>query len=112
MTKEDYVKALIKSAGHTMKSFAQSIDLPYTTLLGMLTRGLDGASVHNVIRVCQALDITVEDLERVESDGIAPIPFYINEHEKLVIVQYRNLPAMRPAVDAILGIDKVTEDED
>lgn len=43
MTKEDYVKMLISSAGHTIKSFAESIDLPYTSLLGMLSRGLGGS---------------------------------------------------------------------
>ncbi len=70
MTKEDYVKNLISDSGHSVKSFASSIDLPYTTLLGMLNRGLDGASVLNVIKVCKALSITVEDLEHINDNNV------------------------------------------
>ena len=107
MTKEQYVKTLITRSGHTVKSFAASIGLPYSTLLGLLTRGLDGASVHNVFRVCKALDITVEDLERGDDDdNPPPMPFYVNEREKRVITLYRDNAKMRPAVDKLLGVDE------
>jgi repressor LexA len=105
MKKEDYVKMLIASAGHTAKSFAESIDLPYTTLLGMLTRGLGGASVHNVIKVCRGLSISVEDLQRADSGEDVPLPFYATDREKRVIEQYRKKPEMKPAIDALLGIE-------
>lgn len=105
MTKEDYVKMLISNSGHNVKSFAASIELPYTTLLGMLNRGLDGASVQNVIRVCKGLSITVEDLERVEDEKNTPIPFYVTDHEKKVLIKYREKPEMKPAIDALLGIE-------
>lgn len=109
MTKEEYIKRLIASSGHTAKSFAQSINLPYSTLLSMLNRGLDGASVHNVIRICKALSITVEDLQRVEDTDEIPIPFYINKHEKKVISQYRAKPEMQTAIDTLLGISNENE---
>lgn len=111
MTKEEYVKHLIKSSGHSVKSFAKAIDLPYTTLLGMLKNGLGGAAVDNVIKVCKGLGITVEDLTRFEDAQDLVEPFYVNKHERLVITQYRNLPEMRPAVDTILGIARVPDDE-
>lgn len=104
MTKEEYVKTLISSSGHTVKSFAASISLPYTTLLSMLNRGLGGASIDNVIRVCRGLYITVEDLQRAEDEKNAPIPFYVTDHEKMVITKYREKPEMKPAIDSLLGI--------
>lgn len=105
MTKEEYIKMLIQSTGHNIKSFAKSINLPYTTLLGMLNRGLDGASIHNVIKVCKGLSITVESLQQVENTEEVPIPFYLSEHEKLIIKKYRNKPEMQPAIDLLLGIE-------
>lgn len=45
------------------RSFAESIALPPTTLQSMLTRGIGKASIDNVIKVCKALGISVEDLE-------------------------------------------------
>jgi len=43
MRKEEYVKNLIAQKGESTKAFAESIGLPYTTLLSMLSRGLGGA---------------------------------------------------------------------
>ena len=45
------------------RAFAESIGLPPTTLQSMLTRGVGRASIDNVIKVCRALGITVEQLE-------------------------------------------------
>lgn len=106
MTKEEYIKHLIRLSGNSVKSYAKSIDLPYTTLLGMLKNGLGGAAVENVFRVCKGLDITVDDLLKAESSGDIKEPFYINPHEKSVITNYRDKPEMQPAVDAILGLDR------
>ncbi|MDR3051642.1 MAG: helix-turn-helix transcriptional regulator [Oscillospiraceae bacterium] len=112
MSKEEYVKHLIKSAGYSVKSFAAFIHIPYTTLLGMLKNGLGGAAVNNVMKVCRGLGITVENLIGFDGDaqGLAE-PFYVNQHERLVIAQYRSLSEMRLAVDTILGIAKVSHDE-
>lgn len=104
MTKEEYIKYLIKSSGYTIKSFAEKIDLPYSTLLSMLNRGLDGAAVQNVFRVCKELSITVEELQGDEDKAINNRELYLTEHEKNVIEQYRKKREMQPAVDTLLGI--------
>lgn len=108
MTREDYVKQQIKLRNMSIKEFAKSIDIPYTTLLGMLKNGLGGAAIDNVFKVCKGLEITADELNRV-ADMQEPTPFYINTHEKKVVTQYRAKPEMQPAVDTILGIAE--EDE-
>ena len=72
MTREDYVKSLIKSNGCNLKEFAAKIHMPYTTLLSILNGSIGGA----------ALDLTVEELNNIvaksapvrgqEADGIDP----------------------------------------
>lgn len=106
MTKEIYIKELILQREPSLKSFAASIGMPYTTLLGMLKNGLGGAAVDNVIRVCRALGITVEDLLRVEDIAEAPEPFSLSEHERALICSYRSRVQYQPAIDLLLGIEQ------
>lgn len=64
MTREEYLKELIKQKGYgNLKQFAAEIDIPYTTLLSMLNNGIGGAAVGSIIKICEALDISVESLK-------------------------------------------------
>lgn len=70
MTTEEKLKDLILSRYHSIRDFTNSINLPYTTLDSMFRRGIDNSSVTNVVKVCKALDISVDAL----ADGeIAPL---------------------------------------
>jgi molybdenum cofactor biosynthesis enzyme MoaA len=60
--KAKVLAALIDRKG-SRRAFAESIGLPPTTLQSMLTRGVGRASIDNVMKVCRALGITVEQLE-------------------------------------------------
>ena len=65
MTREDYINALIKSHGYTLKDFARSIHMPYTTLLSILNGSIGGAAMDNVLKICTALNLRIEDLTRL-----------------------------------------------
>ena len=70
VTREEYLKELIKQKGYgNLKQFAAEIDIPYTTLLSMLNNGIGGAAVGSIIKICEALDISVESLK---SDLVEP----------------------------------------
>lgn len=66
MTREDYVKSLIKARGYSFKSFAQEIDMPYTTLLSILNGSIGGAALDNVLKISGALGVTIEELNQAE----------------------------------------------
>ncbi|WP_031515449.1 LexA family protein [Desulfofalx alkaliphila] len=69
MTKKAKIIAqLIKEKGYSRRAFAEEIGIPATTLQSMLARGIGGASVDNVIKVCKALGITVEELEKMAAE--------------------------------------------
>ena len=82
VTREDYVKSLIKSNGCNLKEFAAKIHMPYTTLLSILNGSIGGAAMDNVLKICRALDLTVEELNSIvaksapvrpqEEDGVDP----------------------------------------
>ena len=57
MTREDYIKSLIKSHGYTLKAFSQQISMPYTTLLSILNGSIGGAAMDNVRKICRARSV-------------------------------------------------------
>lgn len=107
MTREEYLKNLIRKNGFTIKGFAQSIDMPYSTLLTMLNEGkLGNAAVDSVIRICRGLNITIQDLQATQEPGnIPPQPLVLSEHEKRLINGYRKNVNLQQAVDILLLSD-------
>jgi len=65
MTREDYIKTLIKSHGFSLKAFAQEINMPYTTLLSILNGSIGGAAMDNVLKICRALNVKVDEIDRI-----------------------------------------------
>ena len=69
LTREDYIKSLIKSHGYNLKEFSTQIQMPYTTLLSILNGSIGGAAVDNMLKICYALHIKIEDLDHLETDA-------------------------------------------
>ena len=70
MNKTELIRQLINDRKLTLKAFAQKADIPYTTLRSIMERGIDNASVNNVIKICTALNISVEYLYDMEKSII------------------------------------------
>jgi repressor LexA len=104
MTREQYIKDLIKQNGYTIKEFAQSIDMPYSTLLSIVNQSIGGTAIDNVLRICKGLNITLNDLQHVvlafEEDETGPL----TAKEKRLVRSYRAKPEMQKAVDLLLEI--------
>lgn len=63
---ENKIKELIIEKYGTLSHFCTKIGLPYTTVDSILKRGIAKANVLNVIKICNALEISVDSLK----DGI------------------------------------------
>ena len=104
LSREIYLKNLIKNNGFTIKEFARKIDMPYSTLLTMLNEEKIGnAAVDNVIKICKGLDITIQDLQSVQeipSSGTDHL--VLTEHEANIISNYRQKTDLQKAVDILL----------
>lgn len=59
---EDKLKNLIIEKYGSVRQFSLKIDIPYTTVDSILKRGLDNSNVGNVIKMCKALDISIDNL--------------------------------------------------
>lgn len=57
---EEKIKNLIIEKYGSIRQFAIKIDIPYTTIDSILKRGIDNSNVSNVLKMCKALDISVD----------------------------------------------------
>lgn len=66
MTIEEQVKSLILERYGSIKAFSTAHDIPNSTVDNMFRRGFRQSSVHNVIKLCQALHISTDGV----ADGV------------------------------------------
>ena len=62
MSIETKLKDLILSRYKSLREFTIIVDIPYTTLDSILKRGIGNSSVNNVIKICNALNLSVDAL--------------------------------------------------
>lgn len=62
MILEDALKSLIVARFGTVKQFSAACDLPYGTVDTILRRGINKASITNVIKMCKTLGISTDEL--------------------------------------------------
>lgn len=66
MNRSIVIKQLIKARGLSMKAFARNADMPYTTLYSTLERDGGNTSGDNLIKICDALEISFKSLQEME----------------------------------------------
>ena len=59
---ESKIKTIIIERYGSVKSFANKIKVPYTTIDTILKRGMLKSNVLNVIKMCKELDIDIDEL--------------------------------------------------
>ncbi len=62
MTREQLLRNLILDRYQSIRRFAIEADIPYSTLMTLLSRDLGGASFDVVMKICRALEIDPMEL--------------------------------------------------
>ena len=80
-TIEDELRKIITDRYGTLAEFSRKSKIPYTTIDSMLKRGIKNANVLNVLKVCDALNISVDKIkygiiEPIHSERIERDDFY------------------------------------
>ena len=63
---EDSLKHLILSRYRSVREFTTSIDMPYSTMDSIFKRGVRKANMDNIIKICNALEISADALANGE----------------------------------------------
>ena len=83
MTLETRLKNMIIDEYGSLSSFVEKTDLKYSTVDSILKRGIMNSNIHNVIKICQALHISTDELAK---GNIVPVTSY--EKEDFDITQF------------------------
>lgn len=57
MNREQLLRNLILDRYPSLRQFAKEADIPHSSLMTLLSRGVSGSSFDTVIRICQTLGI-------------------------------------------------------
>lgn len=93
MSLEEELKNLILSKYKSLREFSIELDMPYSTIDSILKRGIDKASITNIIKICKRLNISADEL----ADGcIVPANYEFSKiefsnSEKELILKFRKL---------------------
>lgn len=92
MTTEEKLKDLIKAKYGNILNFSKSIDLPNSTLATILKYGVNKASISSIIKICHALEISVDELAKGNivslehkdrlMDELPLLMAYVNKHRE------------------------------
>ena len=66
MNRELKLRNLILDRYSSLRQFAAEADIPYSTLMTLLSRDIGGASFDTVVRICKTLEVN-------------PLDFYLKE---------------------------------
>ena len=66
MTRELKLRNLILDRYSSLRQFSVEADIPYSTLMTLLSRDIGGASFDTVVRICKTLEVN-------------PLDFYLKE---------------------------------
>lgn len=106
MTIEQELKALIVKRYGSAKNFALEINMPNSTLDNIFRRGVLNSSVTNIIKICNALEISADELadgKIVSRSASAVWASSLTPWETDAIKKYRALDERgKAAVDATL----------
>ncbi|MGN0428575.1 MAG: helix-turn-helix domain-containing protein [Acetatifactor sp.] len=64
MNREYMLRSLILDRYTSLRKFAREIDIPYSTLMTLLSRDVGGASFDIVIKICRKLEIDPLELSQ------------------------------------------------
>lgn len=89
LTVEETLKSLVLSSYGSIREFSIAINMPYSTLDSIFKRGVENASIGNIIKICTALHISVDELaeKKIVSRQVATTA----PEEAELLSLYRNL---------------------
>lgn len=100
MDKTKKLKEIILSKYSSIREFSRVVNIPSTTLISSLERGIGGMAIDRIIRICDVLEIDIKTFEPISKTN-EELNLSISTKEKVLLSYYNQLND--------LGKDKLIE---
>lgn len=80
---EEKLKELMIKKSGSVNKFASDCGLPYSTIATIFRRGIDKTNINTVIKICQALHISADELAEGRITFIHEVKYQQIEFDKL-----------------------------
>lgn len=92
MTIEEKLKDYILTNYKSVREFVKSAGLPYSTVDGVLKRGIANSSIGTVLKICKALGISADELanNRIVPSKIGVCHTFITEIPQMISYMRKN----------------------
>ncbi len=89
-SKEEILKQAILSQYKSVRQFAIEMEMPYSSLMSALDKGVSGMAYETVISICQKLGISPIDFSKNNVEGLTGLDA-LSDHTKRLINYYSRL---------------------
>ena len=87
------IERLLFERKMSVRKLAKKCNLPPSTIYSLLKRGVRPASVNTVITICQALDVTIEEVAQMAEDSNCKCSRSLDELQDIMRECKHNLSA-------------------
>ena len=116
---ENKIKDMILKQYGSVLSFSEKVKLPNSTIDSILKRGIENSNIKNVVKMCKALSIDIEELlinNKIVEKDYSNIDFKenikLNEDYEVDIMSNNNIELTEDVKKALLEfIDSVNKDK-
>ncbi|HBB27655.1 MAG TPA: hypothetical protein DC000_00095 [Clostridiales bacterium] len=71
MDKSEKLKSAILSEYKSIREFSKVVDIPNSTIVSALEKGIGGMAVDKMIKICDVLNLDIKTLDKKEVETIA-----------------------------------------
>ena len=96
----------LTETGISVTELSSLSGIPKSTIYSMIDRDNSRLDIDILLKICQALNITTDEFLSFDEYDEQQHILRVTNHEKQLVIAYRNDPDMQPAVDRLLRIDE------
>ncbi len=110
MTKTELLKEEILKQYRSVRSFANELDIPYSTLVTALERGIESMSYGSVIKICDRLELNPIDFTPLSAfDTTAAKIMNTKLYEKYLTLNKMGRKKVYDMIDDFSNLQKYTD---
>ena len=98
MTIEEQLKELMIKKSGSVNKFSSDCELSTSTVATIFTRGVNKTNINTITKICQALNISVDELANGRITYLSDVERPVIEYEKLTEINQEKLKAYYQAL--------------